>query len=726
MRVDERQIRLYFDDQFVVCAPDLQMSRHLGEGYVVADTRLASGYRIRVGGVAPALLGAERTAAHAARFEFTTPVLDVASGIVTADTLHLRVDRSLGHGVHDDYDLTNFGHEAVEVVLEISVECDFADLFDMKDHRLVRRGSLQTTWAEASSTLMTRYCNETFTRALELVVDRNDATPEYANGGVSFRIRLAPFESWHTCLLWIPEIDGEAPQHPARLCHDLLGTDTIAEQARREWVDGAASFSSSDASVDRAIARSVDDLASLRLHIFDDLARGSEADMHGGVSSVDVDVWVPAAGVPWFVTLFGRDSLVVSLQTLALSARFAEGTLRALASQQATGYDPDRDMEPGKIIHEIRRGELAQLHLIPHTPYYGTHDATTLFVLTAANAWRWHGRRDLLDALRPAAEAALEWIDRDGDRDHDGLQEYGTRAQHGGYFNQGWKDSGDAIVRADGTLPSLPIALCELQGYVVAAKRAWAGVLDDAYRDASSAQRLRDEADRLAEQIETRFWWEDEGSYFLGLDGAKQPIRSVASNPGHLLWSQAIVPERAERVAQRLFASDMWSGWGIRTLSSDHVSYNPLSYQLGSVWPHDNACIMNGLRAYGFDTEAVQIAGALFDAAKHFGDCRLPELFGGFVRDVGGVPVPYLDANAPQAWAAGAVVQLICSLLGFDAHAPSSTLTLRPCLPDWLDVVRVRNLHVGTATVDLSVRRTATGHEIDIDELHGTLDCSLE
>ena len=479
MRVDERQIRLYFDDQIVVCAPDLQMSRHLGEGYVVADTRLASGYRIRVGGVAPALLGAERTAAHAARFEFTTPVLDVASGIVTADTLHLRVDRSLGHGVHDDYDLTNFGHEAVEVVLEISVECDFADLFDMKDRRLVRRGSLQTTWTEATSTL-TRYCNETFTRALELVVDRNDATPEYANGGVSFRIRLAPFESWHTCLLWIPEIDGEAPQHPARLCHDLLGTDTIAEQARREWVDGAASFSSSDASVDRAIARSVDDLASLRLHIFDDLARGSEADMHGGVSSVDVDVWVPAAGVPWFVTLFGRDSLVVSLQTLALSARFAEGTLRALASQQATGYDPDRDMEPGKIIHEIRRGELAQLHLIPHTPYYGTHDATTLFVLPAANAWRWHGRRDLLDALRPAAEAALEWIDRDGDRDHDGLQEYGTRAQHGGYFNQGWKDSGDAIVRADGTLPSLPIALCELQGYVVAAKRAWAGVLDQA------------------------------------------------------------------------------------------------------------------------------------------------------------------------------------------------------------------------------------------------------
>ncbi len=727
MRTDERQMRLYFDDQIVVCAADLQMSRQMGEGYIVADTRLASGYRIRVGGVSPVLLGAERTAPHAARFEFTNPLIDAAGGMVAANTLHLRVDRSLGHGMHDDYDVTNFGHEAVELVLEISVESDFADLFDMKDHRLVRRGSLQTTWTEATSTLISRYRNEAFTRALELVVDRNDSAPEYANGGVSFRIRLAPLESWHTCLLWIPEIDGEAPQHPARLCHDLLGTDTIADQARREWVDGAASFSTSDARVDDTIARSVHDLASLRLHIFDDLARGHEADPHDDASrgEMDVNIWVPAAGVPWFVTLFGRDSLVVSLQTLALSTRFAEGTLRALASQQATGYDPQRDMEPGKIIHEIRRGELAQLHLIPHTPYYGTHDATTLYVLAAANAWRWHGRRDQLDAIRPAVEAALGWIDRDGDRDDDGLQEYGTRAAHGGYFNQGWKDAGDAIVHADGGLPVLPIALCELQGYVVAAKRAWAGVVEDAYRDANSAQRLRDQADRLAEQIETRFWWEDEGTYYLGLDGDKQPIRSVASNPGHLLWSQAIVPERAARVAQRLFASDMWSGWGIRTLSSAHVSYNPLSYQLGSVWPHDNACIMNGLRAYDLDAEAAQIARAMFDAARHFDDRRLPELFGGFARDDGGMPVPYLDANAPQAWAAGAVVQLICSLVGFEADASSSTLTLRPCLPDWLDVVRVRNLHVGTATVDLSVRRTPTGHEIDIDQLHGTLDCSL-
>jgi glycogen debranching enzyme len=726
MSTDEQSMRLHFDDQIVICEPNLEMSRQSGHGYVVADTRLASGYRIRLGGVSPALLGSALTAAHAARFDFTNPLLDVASGSVAANTLHLQIDRSLGYGIHDDYDLTNFGRETVDLVLEISVECDFADLFDMKDHRLLRRGSLQTTWSTDTSTLTSRYRNDAFTRALELVVDRNDSPPEYANGGVSFRIHLEPSESWHTCLLWIPEIDGGAPQHPARLCHDLLGHDTVADTARREWVEGTATFSTSDAGVDETLVRAVDDLASLRLHAFDEVAQGSSKARDGAsVTPMDANLWVPAAGVPWFVTLFGRDSLVVSLQTLPLSERFAEGTLRALAAQQATSYDAERDMEPGKIIHEIRRGELAQLHLIPHTPYFGTHDATTLFVWTAAGTWRWHGGRDQLDAIRPAVDAALAWIDRDGDRDGDGLQEYGTRAARGGYFNQGWKDSGEAIVHADGTLPSLPIALCELQGYVVAAKRAWAAVLEDAYRETTTAQRLRDEADRLAELIETRFWWEDEGTYYLGLDGDKQPIRSVSSNPGHLLWAEAIVPERAERVTRRLLQSDMWSGWGIRTLSSAHVSYNPMSYQLGSVWPHDNGCIVNGLHSYGHDQEAAQIARALFDAAQRFDDNRLPELFGGFEREPGAPPVRYVDANAPQAWAAGAAIQLICSLLGFEAHAPSGTLVLRPSLPDWLDVIRVQNLHVGSAVVDFAVRRTDSGHEVDVTRLDGKLECVL-
>jgi glycogen debranching enzyme len=725
VRVAEHQIRLHFDDQIVVSASDLQMSRQLGQGYIVADTRLASGYRIRLAGMQPTLLHSVAAASHAARFEFTNPAFDTANGTVSPDTLHLRVDRSLGQGIHDDYDLKNFGAGPIDLVLEISIESDFADLFDVKDDRLIRRGSIQTTWDEARRAVTSRYRNGSFTRALDLIVEQNDSPLEYANGGLSFRIRLESGASWHTCLLWVGEIDGRAPEHPARLCHDLHGSDTVADVARREWVERTATFSTSDARVNRAVAQAVEDLAGLRLHAFNTLAQTPADATTSAAGSIDVDAWLPAAGVPWFVTLFGRDSLVVSLQTLALSARFANGALRALGSQQATGYDPERDMEPGKIIHEIRRGELAQLRLIPHTPYYGTHDATTLFVWTAAAAWHWHGSRDCVDEVRPAVEAALAWIDRDGDRDGDGLQEYGTHASHGGYFNQGWKDSREAIQHADGSFPKLPIALCELQGYAVAAKREWADVLDEAYGEQRAAQRLRDEADRLAEQIEARFWWDDEQTYYLGLDGDKQPIRSVTSNPGHLLWARAITAERASSVARRLLAPDMWSGWGVRTLSDQHVSYNPMSYQLGSVWPHDNACIVAGLHAYKLDTEAVQVASALFDAAQRFADHRLPELFAGFGRDNSSVPVPYVDANAPQAWAAGAVVHLLSSLLGLEARAADHSLTLRPTLPTAWNSVRVRNLHVGHTTVDFTV---TSGHDrptIDVERVEDDLNVSL-
>jgi glycogen debranching enzyme len=347
-------------------------------------------------------------------------------------------------------------------------------------------------------------------------------------------------------------------------------------------------------------------------------------------------------------------------------------------------------------------------------------------VWAAAQAWRWHGDREALDGIRPHVERALSWIDVDGDIDGDGLQEYKTRAAHGGYYNQGWKDSGEAIVGADGVISSLPIALCEHQGYVVAAKRAWADVLETAYGDKAGAQRLRDEAARLVELIETMFWWDDEGTYYLGLDGNKAPIDSVTSNPGHLLWAGAIAPDRACRVAARLLAPDMWSGWGIRTLSAGHRSFNPFSYQLGSVWPHDNAVCAAGFRRYGLDAEAKQVARALFDAANTFQARRLPELFAGLARDAGGFPVQYLGANVPQAWAAGALVHLVATLLGAEADASASVLELDPALPEWLDEVVVANLRVGRDAVDLRVSRDAAGvHELTMDHRRGPLSVRL-
>lgn len=701
-------VSIHFDDEVLVCGYSAEMSNNEEQGYFAADTRFVSGYRLKLGGERPTLLNGEAVWHHSARFEFTNPVLVGCDGVdIPERSLHLRLDRTIGPGVHEDYDLTNHGREKVVVDLEVSVESDFADLFDVKAHRRVRRGSIHSFWDEDDGRLITHYANGTFERSLILQLADPGSDPEFANGGLLFRVALAPGSSWHCCLLWAPVVDGKE-RSVTRPCRQLLAADTGREVARRRWVEQATGFETSNPGVTVALRQAVDDLAGLRLHGHDDTAAGEEP------SQEDVEAWVPAAGIPWFVSLFGRDALTVSFQTLSVSPRFALGSLRALAVLQGASYDDRRDMQPGKIEHEVRHGELAALGLIPHTPYYGTHEATTLYVLVAASAWRWHGDREALDAVRPNVERALAWIDRDGDIDQDGLQEYQTRSPDG-YYNQGWKDSGDAIVSSDGALAKLPIALCEHQGLVVAAKRAWAEVVEDVYGDRNFAVRLRSEANRLAAQIEERFWWEAESTYYLGLDGDKRPIDSVTSNPGHLLWQRAVDPSRAEQVAKRLMADDMWSGWGIRTLSADHVAYDPLSYQRGSVWPHDNAIAAAGFRAYGFDDAATRVAAGMFDAASRFASQRLPELFAGLERDAGGFPVQYLGANIPQAWASGAVVHLAATLLGLDADASAGVLRLSPALPEWMAEVTLRRLRVGSASVDLRVARSQDGnHESEV------------
>jgi len=721
VRVGPPCVTIHDDDEVLVCELNGEMSSTAEQGYFSADTRLVSGYRLKLGRVRPVLCNGSAVGHHSARFEFTNAASLGADGLdVPERSLHLRLDRTIGQGLHEDYDLTNYCGQAAALELEVSLESDFADLFDVKNHRCIRRGGLQSQWDAHRGRLVTRYRNGEFERSLIVDVDRADSDPEFANGGILFRITLGPGASWHSCLLWRPAFGKEKPERAPRLCHDLVGTSQ-RDHSHRDWMAHATTCVTSDPAITETVRQAVDDLTSLRIGRHDEAAAGHRRQPQGRAD----DAWVPAAGIPWFLSLFGRDSLTVSLQTMSLSPRFALGSLRALASLQADGYDDVRDMQPGKIEHEIRHGELATLHLVPHTPYYGTHEATSLYVLVAAEAWRWHGDRVELDAVRPHVERALSWIDTDGDLDGDGLQEYKTRSAQG-YYNQGWKDSGDAIVGADGELAALPIALCEHQALAAAAKRAWASVLEDVYRDGSGAARLRAEADRLVGALETRFWWEEQGTYYLGLDGDKQPIASVSSNPGHLLCQGVVAPERAPLVARRLLAPDMWTGWGIRTLSADHPRYNPFSYQLGSVWPHDNVMAAAGFRRYGLEAEATQVARAFFDAAGQFIAHRLPELFAGLDRDPGGFPVQYLGANVPQAWASGAVIQLIAVLLGLEADAPAQSLRVRPALPDWLPEIRLERLSVGDATVDLAVARRPDGtHALDVAECHGRLDVQL-
>ncbi len=700
-------VSTHFDDEVVISELSGEISGTKEQGYFAADTRVVSGYRLKLGGARLIVLNGAVTRPHSARFEFTNPTLiGSADSDIPAHSLHLRVDRTVGPGIHEDYDLTNQNRSTLAIAREVSIESDFADIFDVKADRRIRRGSIRSIWDEESRRLTTSYNNDEFERSLVIEVANSDSPPEFANGGILFRTVLLPTESWHSCLWWMPIIDG-TERRVTRPCHQLLEADSQKEVARRRWVEQATIFDTSNPGVTIALRQAVDDLAGLRLHHHDDLA-GSD---HG---IDDPEAWVPAAGIPWFVSLFGRDALTASFQTLAVSSRFALGSLRALASLQADSYDDSRDMQPGKIEHEVRHGELAALHLIPHTPYYGGHEISTLYVLVAAKAWRWHGDRGALEAIRPNVERALAWVDRDGDSDGDGLQEYMMRSPHG-YYNQGWKDSGDAIVTSDGSLAKLPIALCEHQGMVVAAKRAWADITQDVFGDHKTASRLRSEADRLASQIEERFWWEEEGTYYLGLDGDKHPIESVSSNPSHLLWQKAIEPERAARVVKRLMARDMWSGWGIRTLSSDHLAYDPLSYQRGSVWPHDNGIAAAGFRAYGFDEEALKVAAGIFDATSRFAEQRLPELFAGLTRDPGSYPVQYLGANVPQAWSSGALIHLVVTLLGLEANAQAGVIYLNPALPEWMTEITLRQLGIGDASIDFRVsKKPDSTYRVDI------------
>jgi glycogen debranching enzyme len=407
-----------------------------------------------------------------------------------------------------------------------------------------------------------------------------------------------------------------------------------------------------------------------------------------------------AAGTPWFVTLFGRDSVITALQTLAFDPGVAEQTLRLLAKNQGRKYDDWRDEEPGKILHELRIGELARLGLVPHTPYYGTVDATPLFVILVARHAAWTGSPALFEELRESVDAALGWIQANESRYGHGYVTYQGRSPVS-LDNQGWKDSGDAIVNADGSPAAPPIALAEVQGYVYQAKREIAELYEHV-GEGRRADRLQREAEELRARFNRDFWIPRNRFYALALQGDGMPCSVVTSNPGQALWSGIVDMERAGHIVERLMARDMFSGWGVRTLSDREKAYNPLGYHIGTVWPHDNALIAAGCRRYGFDQAACTIASGLFEAAVRFNGCRLPELFAGVSRKGDEMPLYYPDANPPQAWAAGSIPFLLETMLGFVPEGLDHRLRIvRPVLPDLWDGLDVRNLRIGAAEVDL-------------------------
>jgi glycogen debranching enzyme len=430
---------------------------------------------------------------------------------------------------------------------------------------------------------------------------------------------------------------------------------------------------------------------------------------------------VPYAGVPWYVAPFGRDSLITSLQLLPFAPEVAAATLRFLAAWQGRTLDPFRDEEPGKILHEYRRGEMANCREIPFVPYYGTIDATPLFIIVLAEYARWTADRTLIRELWPSVLDALAWMHTSGDRDRDGYLEYATSSPLG-LGNQGWKDSEDAVSHADGRLAVAPIALVEVQGYLYAALRA-AGELADLLGETPTAAACRLEAAALRERFNRDFWMEHEGSYALALDGDKRPCEVIASNVGHALWTGIVAADRAPIVAKRLLADDMFSGWGIRTLSARERRYNPMSYHNGSVWPHDNAIAVAGFRRYHLPGAAEAVAGAIFDASRSFEHARMPELFCGFTRQADYGPISYPVACAPQAWAAGAVFQILSALIGMDPDAIARRITFQsPTLPPWLRSVELHGLRVGAARLDLAVTRGREGAAVELIARRGEVE----
>ena len=667
-------------------------------GLYFRDTRLISAWAIYANGEVWDLLNGGAVAPHAASIFLTNRAFETEDGPIAARTLGLVIGRHVNGGLHEDIEITNNSQKPVRFNLEVAMRADFADIFEVKGNNIVRRGHIVTSWATKRQILRMTYRNKDFCRELIVRTGEGDGRPTvYANGRLSFDIELKPGQPWHRCLIY-DLVDGSKRFRASKEC---IHSSTTSDHSRNmdEWRRTVLKIETSNEEFYRCYNQGVQDMAALRLPL----------------QGMDHMVFVPAAGLPWFVALFGRDTLIVSLQTMIVYPEFAAGTLEVLAQYQATERDDYRDAEPGKILHELRYGELAHFKLIPHTPYYGTADATPLYLIALHAAWKATGDQTLIERHLPNAEACLTWIDKYGDRDGDGFQEYQTRSK-AGYENMAWKDSGDSVMYPDGTLVRGPKALCELQGYVYDAWLRMAQIYDE-LDNKRAANRLRKKAAILFERFNEVFWDEKSSFYAYALDGDKKKVLSVTSNVGQCLWSGIIAPERAAAVVKRLMQKDMWSGWGIRTLSSDHPSFNPYNYQTGAVWPHDNSLIALGMRRYGFDAEAAALARDISGAASHFLLNQLPELYAGLQRDPTGFPVQYLGANVPQAWAAGTPFALLQAMLGIQQDAPRGKLYVDPLLPVWLPDVTLTDLRLGRRR--FNVRFWRDGKETLFEVLRG-------
>ena len=635
--MNDREVKILDGNTFVVSDSrgDIEASPTDAAGLFSFDTRFLSRWILSLNGERLGALSVDDLQYFETRF-FLVP----GTGTVYIDAkLSVIRQRTVGGGFHEELTILNHDEQPIELSVRLDAASDFADLFEVKD-ALKKRGRYSNRVERGR--LVLGYERETFRRETMISASERAAFDE---NGLTFAIKLAPHGSWSTEL---HVVAGMGTMETAR------GTGrrrkVTMERSLERWLDAAPRLRCDWQPLEAIYRRSLVDLAALRF----------SPEVAGGKS-------LPAAGLPWFMTMFGRDSIFTSLQALPFAPDLAAGTLRALGEWQGSSLDDFRDEDPGRILHEMRYGEMTAFEERPHSPYYGCADATPLFVVLLDEYERWTGDRKLVRELEYEARAALDWIDDYADLLGNGYLSYKRRNEKTGLENQCWKDSWDSISFRDGTLPGFPRATCELQGYAYDAKVRGARLARLVWKDTALAERLEQEAADLKRRFNRDFWIED-GEYFaLALDEDGRQVDTLASNNGHLLWSGIVDKSKAKAVARHLLGPRLFSGWGVRTLAEGEGRYNPIGYHVGTVWPFDNSFIAWGLRRYGFKEEAARVAAGILDAAEFF-EGRLPEAFGGYERSLTKYPVQYPTACSPQAWSTGAPLLLLRTMLGLEPH----------------------------------------------------------
>jgi glycogen debranching enzyme len=657
------------------------------------DTRVLSRYRLTIDDAVPELVSESKPESDRweAVMRVPRPGGRSEGPLLPQDALEVHVRRRVGPGMLEVLAVRNHSAVPCQTRLRLEVDADFADIAEL-DRQREQQGRLERTTDLRS--LRFGYVVERDGRRVErgLQLDVLDASspPHIDASGVRFTLSLEPRSEWQATVRLAP-LDGGGWAAPESPDDDSRARQRAAWRSRRLVLECAERLRG-------PFERAADDLYDLRNWELEDRFLGTT----NGAG------WILNAGVPTFTGLFGRDILTAGWQSSMLGPRAPRGGLEVVASTQAQADDPWRDAEPGKLIHEQRAGPLSELGLDPRDAYYGTQTTPAMFVLALSELWHWTGDTELLRRYRDVAMRALEWARQYGDADGDGFMEYERRSPRG-LRNQGWKDSDEAIRYPDGTIVSGPVATVEEQAFHFLALERMAEILVALGED-TVAEGLLSRADHLRRHWHDAYWMQDEGFYALALDGSKEQVRSIASNPGHALGAGIVPAEHARAVADRLLAPDLFSGWGVRSLSDRHPSYNPFAYHLGALWPVEQATFALGFKRYGLDEHVDRLVEAVFAAALESPDSRLPEALSGHARDRVSGPVPYPKANSPQAWSASALIQLVQIMLGLYPFAPLHVLAIvRPRLPSWLPVLTLQRLRVGAATVDLRFERRPDG-----------------